>query len=109
MMTWALSLVAIIAMSDRTLLTSHARCWIVAELVARLCEADEDDWASFPTARKSESSAAANAAAAAAATNAAAATAAPAAASPNAAAAAASAAAASPTATATDALPTIVP
>ena len=32
MMTWALSLVAIIAMSDRTLLTSHARCWIVGSL-----------------------------------------------------------------------------
>jgi hypothetical protein len=31
-MTWALSLVAIIAMSDRTLLTSHDRCWIVGSL-----------------------------------------------------------------------------
>jgi hypothetical protein len=28
-MTWALSLVAIIAMSDLTSLTSHALCWIV--------------------------------------------------------------------------------
>ncbi len=48
-----------------------------SELVARLREADEDDWALSPTTRKSESSAAANAAVAAAATNAAAATAAP--------------------------------
>ncbi len=69
----------------------------------------KDDWALFPTTRKSESSAAANSAVAAAATNAAAATAAPAAASHNAAAAAASAVAASPTVTATDALPPIVP
>ena len=37
MMTWALSLVAIIAMSDRTLLTSHARCWIVGSLPYLLC------------------------------------------------------------------------
>ena len=37
MMTWALSLVAIIAMSDRTLLTSHARCWIVGSLPYWLC------------------------------------------------------------------------
>ena len=36
MMTWALSLVAIIAMSERTLLTSHARCWIVGSLVQRV-------------------------------------------------------------------------
>ncbi len=80
-----------------------------SELVARLREADEDDWALFPTTRKSESSAAANAAVTVAAAAANAATAAPAAASHNAAAAAAAAAAASPTATATDALPTIVP
>ena len=63
-----------------------------SELVARLREADEDDWALSPTTRKSESLAAADAAAAAAATK-----------------AAAAAAAASPTATDTDALPTIVP
>jgi hypothetical protein len=35
-MTWALSLVAIIAMSDRTLLTSHARCWIVGSLLIEI-------------------------------------------------------------------------
>jgi hypothetical protein len=42
--TWALSLVAIIAMSDRTLLTlltSHARCWIVGSLPYLLCVASE--------------------------------------------------------------------
>jgi hypothetical protein len=38
MVTWALSLVAIIAMSaDRTLLTSHDRCWIVGSLPYLLC------------------------------------------------------------------------
>ena len=36
-MTWALSLVAIIAMSDRTLLTSHDRCWSVGSLPYLLC------------------------------------------------------------------------
>ena len=36
-MTWALSLVVVIAMSDRTLLTSHARCWIVGSLPYLLC------------------------------------------------------------------------
>ena len=47
-----------------------------SELVARLREAEDDDWALSPTTRKSESLAAADAAAAAAATRAAAAAAA---------------------------------
>ncbi len=47
MMTWALSLVAIIAMSDRTLLTSHARCWIVGSLPYLLCHLTTCASASF--------------------------------------------------------------
>ncbi len=47
MMTWALSLVAIIAMSDRTLLTSHARCWIVGSLRYLLCHLTTCASASF--------------------------------------------------------------
>ena len=46
-MTWALSLVAIIAMSDRTLLTSHARCWIVGSLPYLLCHLTTCASASF--------------------------------------------------------------
>ena len=37
MMTWALSLVAIIAMSVRILLISHERCWIVGSFPYLLC------------------------------------------------------------------------
>ena len=36
-MTWALSLVAIIAISVRILFSSHARCWIVGSLPYLLC------------------------------------------------------------------------
>ena len=42
MMTWALSLVPIMAMSVRILFTSHDRCWSVGSLPYLLCHLDSD-------------------------------------------------------------------
>ena len=46
-MTWALSLVAIIAMSVRILFSSHDRCWIVGSLPYLPCHLTTCASASF--------------------------------------------------------------